>query len=74
MVNGVLIGNGLESPIVNYNMDQILNIRILTILVEDAVYGYTQFMLNIYFFKQFQKVNDRNLDNDRLISDKIKQI
>lgn len=74
MVNGVLIGNGLESQIVNYNMDQILNIRILTILVEDAVYGYTQFMLNIYFFKQFQKVNDRNLDNDRLISDKIKQI
>jgi len=36
-------------------MDQILNIRILTIPVEDAVYGYAQFMLNIYFFKQFQK-------------------
>ena len=55
MVNGVLTGTGLESPIVNYNMDQILNIRILTIPVEDAVYGYAQFMLNIYFFKQFQK-------------------
>lgn len=55
MVNGVLTGTGLESPIVNYNPDQILNIRMLTIPVEDAVYGYAQFMLNIYFFKRFQK-------------------
>jgi len=54
-------------------MDQILNIRILTIPVEDAVYGYAQFMLNIYFFKQFQKINDHKLDNDRFISDKIKE-
>lgn len=57
MVNGVLTGTGLESPIVNYNTEQILNIRILTIPVEDAVYGYAQFMLNIYFFKRFQKNN-----------------
>lgn len=55
MVNGVLTGTGLESPIVNYNSDQILNVRILTIPIEDAVYGYAQFMLNIYFFKRFQK-------------------
>ncbi len=55
MVNGVLTGTGLDSPIVNYNSDQILNIRMLTIPIEDAVYGYAQFMLNIYFFKRFQK-------------------
>lgn len=54
-VNGVLTGTGLESPIVNYNPDNFLNIRMLTIPVEDAVYGYTQFMLNIYFFKLFTK-------------------
>jgi len=53
MVNGVLTGTGLESPIVNYNPDQILNIRMLTIPIEDAVYGYAQFMVNIYFFKIF---------------------
>lgn len=57
MVNGVLTGTGLESPIVNYNSDQILNMRMLTIPVEDAFYGYAQFMLNIYFFKLFQRKN-----------------
>jgi len=54
-VNGVLTGTGLESPIVNYNPEEFLGIRMLTIPVEDAVYGYTQFLLGIYFFKRFQK-------------------
>lgn len=53
-VNGVLTGTGIDSPIVNYNPKEFLNIRILTIPIEDAVYGYTQFLLNIYFFKRFQ--------------------
>ncbi|MCO4292622.1 lycopene cyclase domain-containing protein [Solitalea sp. MAHUQ-68] len=53
-VNGVLTGTGLESPIVNYNPDEFLGIRILTIPIEDAVYGYSQFLLVVYFFKMFQ--------------------
>lgn len=53
-VNGVLTGTGLESPIVNYNPKDFLGIRMLTIPIEDAVYGYTQFLLNLYFFKLFQ--------------------
>lgn len=53
-VNGLLTGTGLEFPVVNYNPQEILNIRILTIPVEDFVYGYTLFLLNIYFFKIFQ--------------------
>lgn len=54
-VNGVLTGAGLESPIVNYNRDEIVNIRMLTIPIEDSVYGYTLFLLNIYLFTLFQK-------------------
>ncbi|WP_353126770.1 lycopene cyclase domain-containing protein [Parapedobacter pyrenivorans] len=54
-VNGVLTGTGLESPIVNYNAKEILNIRILSIPIEDSVYGYTLFLLNVYLFKLFQK-------------------
>lgn len=54
-VNGILTGTGLESPIVNYNPRGFLGIRMLTIPIEDAVYGYSQFLLNIYFFKLFQK-------------------
>lgn len=52
-VNGVLTGTGIESPIVNYNPDNFLGIRLLTIPIEDAVYGYTQFLLVLYFFKKF---------------------
>lgn len=58
-VNGVLTGTGLASPIVNYNPDDFLGIRLLTIPIEDAVYGYSQFLLVLYFFKQFkQQYND----------------
>lgn len=54
-VNGILTGTGLDTPIVNYNPDDFLGIRILTIPIEDAVYGYTQFLLVLYFFKQSKK-------------------
>lgn len=59
-VNGVLTGTGLESPIVNYNPGDFLGIRMGTIPVEDAVYGYTQFLLVLYFFKKFKFKQDEN--------------
>lgn len=64
-VNGVLTGTGLESPIVNYNSDNFLGIRILTIPIEDMVYGYSLILLNIYFFDLFKK-------KDKTIEDKLK--
>ncbi|WP_230477869.1 lycopene cyclase domain-containing protein [Faecalibacter bovis] len=53
-VNGILTGTGLENPIVNYNPNEFLNFRIGTIPIEDAVYGYSLFLWNIYFFKFFK--------------------
>lgn len=53
-VNGILTGSVIDSPVVNYNPHEFLGIRMFTIPVEDAVYGYSQFLLNIYFFKLFK--------------------
>lgn len=60
-VNGVLTGTGLASPIVNYNPNDFLGIRMLTIPVEDAVYGYAQFLLVLYFFLKYKEVYDCKL-------------
>ncbi|MDA3613845.1 lycopene cyclase domain-containing protein [Polluticaenibacter yanchengensis] len=54
-VNGILTGTGIQSPIVNYNPEEFLGIKMLTIPVEDAVYGYSQFLLNIYIFNLLVK-------------------
>lgn len=59
-VNGVLTGTGLEDPIVNYNPGDFLGIRMLSIPIEDAVYGYTQFLLVLYFFKIFKHKQDES--------------
>lgn len=59
-VNGLLTGSGIDSPIVNYNPADFLCIRILTIPIEDAIYGYTQFLLVLYFFKLFKRNYDEN--------------
>lgn len=57
-VNGILTGTGIPSPIVNYNPDAFLGIRIGSIPIEDAVYGYSQFLLVLYFFKRFKRPTD----------------
>jgi len=54
MVNGVLTGTGLESPIVNYNSKDFANIRLWTIPIEDAFYGFMMILWNLYFFTIFK--------------------
>lgn len=63
-VNGVLTGTGLATPIVNYNLGDFLGVRIGTIPVEDAVYGYTQFLLVLYFFKLFKHKHDERKERN----------
>lgn len=53
IVNGVLTGTGIEDAIVRYNDMENLNIRILTIPIEDAFYGFELILLNIFFYKMF---------------------
>lgn len=54
-VNGILTGTGLESPIVNYNPGSFMGYRILTIPLEDAVYGYEMILWNLFLFQKFKK-------------------
>ncbi|PZR15106.1 MAG: lycopene cyclase domain-containing protein [Flavobacterium psychrophilum] len=54
-VNGTLTGTGLESPVVNYNPDEIIGLRILTIPIEDFAYGYVLFLMNVYIFEFITK-------------------
>ena len=50
IVNGLLTGTGLTSPIVWYSPAHIIGVRILTIPVEDIFYGMDLILLNIMIY------------------------
>lgn len=54
IVNGILTGTGLDQPVVWYNNLENLGIRILTIPIEDFIYGMLMIMLNIMLFDIFR--------------------
>lgn len=55
LVNGILTGTALPAPIVGYNPLYNLGIRIMTIPVEDFIYGFELFLLNLLLFFRFSK-------------------
>ncbi len=61
IVNGILTGTGIEGAVVNYNEAENLGIRILTIPIEDAFYGFEMILLNIYLFKWFEKTFNKKI-------------
>ncbi|MBA2612142.1 MAG: lycopene cyclase domain-containing protein [Bacteroidetes bacterium] len=57
IVNGTLTGTGIDQPIVWYNDDENIGIRILTIPIEDIFYGMLLLLLNTAFFERFRTKN-----------------
>jgi lycopene cyclase domain-containing protein len=51
LVNGLLTGWGLSEPVVWYNNLENLSLRVITIPVEDFVYGFLLFFLNIIVYE-----------------------
>jgi len=56
IVNGLLTGSGLQNAVVWYNHADIVNLRILTIPIEDIFYGMDLILLNITLYTIITKI------------------
>ena len=54
-VNGILTGSFIEEQVVWYNPAHILNIRIITIPVEDSIYNLMMFLMTVQFMEFFKR-------------------
>lgn len=55
IVNGLLTGTMLDAPVVWYNSNEIIGIRMLTIPVEDIFYGMNLILINLLIYLSLEK-------------------
>lgn len=54
IVNGILTGSFLIEPVVWYNNEETLSLRIFTIPVEDFVYGLLLYLMNVTIYEKLK--------------------
>ncbi len=54
LVNGLLTGSFIESQVVSYNPEHNLNIRILTIPIEDSIYNLLMLLMTVQLMEWFK--------------------
>jgi len=55
IVNGILTGTCLSQPVVWYNDSEDLGIRLITIPVEDIIYGLEMILINLLFYEKLKQ-------------------
>jgi lycopene cyclase domain-containing protein len=61
LINGVLTGGMIDKPIVWYNSNEILNIRIGTIPIEDTIYCLTMLLLTVVIYETMKVRFEKNI-------------
>lgn len=56
LINGVLTGCFIKSPIVNYNSAEIIGFRIFTIPIEDSIYNLLMLLIVVSLFEKFRNL------------------
>lgn len=62
IVNGILTGTGIDTPVVWYNDLENLSIRMGTIPVEDTFYGMLLILLNVTIF-EYLEIKNQNISS-----------
>ena len=55
IVNGILTGSFIDEPVVSYNNEENLGIRLGTIPIEDIGYAFTMILMSLVLIKKIEK-------------------
>lgn len=56
IVNGILTGSFIDEPVVSYNNNENLGIRLGTIPIEDVGYAFSMLLMSLVLIKKIEKV------------------
>jgi len=56
IVNGILTGTLLENPVVWYNNDENMGVRVFTVPIEDFLYAFTLILSTLVFMEVLQRL------------------